>query len=77
VKRSIFAKDNDPQVNKYYDQLAWFESGGKRKLNLEYVTAGSFDFVPLLYTETDFTNASKQHRLSDHYPLWAEFNCRI
>lgn len=76
VKRSIFAKDNDPQLKKYYDQVAWFESGGKRRLNLDYVTAGSFDFVPLIYTETDFTNATKQHRLSDHYPLWAEFNCR-
>ncbi|MCR9215416.1 MAG: endonuclease/exonuclease/phosphatase family protein [Proteobacteria bacterium] len=76
VKRSIFAVDNDPQLKKYYDQIAWFETGGKRKLNLEFVTAGGFDFVPFIYTETGFTKATKQHRLSDHYPLWAEFNCQ-
>lgn len=76
VKRSIFAVDNDPDLKKYYDQIAWFVSGGKRQLNMEYVTAGFFDFVPFIYGETGFTNAALQHRLSDHYPLWAAFNCR-
>ncbi len=76
VKRSIFAKDNDPQLKKYYDQIAWFETGSRRRLKLEYVTAGGFDFVPHIYTETGFTKQTIQHRLSDHYPLWAEFNCQ-
>ena len=40
VKRSIFATENDPRLEKYYDQIAWFESGQRRKLNMEYVTAG-------------------------------------
>lgn len=75
VRRSIFARDNDPLLEKYYDQIAWFESGGRRKLNLEFVNAGGFDFVPFIYTELNMPNATKQHRLSDHYPLWAEFNC--
>jgi endonuclease/exonuclease/phosphatase family metal-dependent hydrolase len=75
VKRSIFATDNDPMLEKYYDQIAWFETGRRRKLNMDYVTAGGFDFVPYIYTETDLTKQSIQHRLSDHYPLWAEFNC--
>jgi endonuclease/exonuclease/phosphatase family metal-dependent hydrolase len=76
AKRSIFAKDNDPNLEKYYDQIAWFTSGARRKLNMAYVTAGFFDFVPFIYTETGFTKQTLQHRLSDHYPLWAEFNCR-
>jgi endonuclease/exonuclease/phosphatase family metal-dependent hydrolase len=76
VKRSIFALDNDADLKKYYDQIAWFETGGKRKLNLEFVSAGGFDFVPFLYTEAGFTKATLQHRLSDHYPLWTEFNCQ-
>lgn len=76
VKRSIFAKDNDPDLKKYYDQIAWFETGSRRKLNMDYVTAGFFDFVPFIYTEKGFAKSTLQHRLSDHYPLWAEFNCR-
>ncbi len=76
VKRSIFAKDNDPDLKKYYDQIAWFETGARRKLNMDYVTAGFFDFVPFIYTEKGFAKSTLQHRLSDHYPLWAEFNCR-
>ena len=75
MKRSIFATDNDPLLKKYYDQIAWFETGHRRKLSMEFVAAGGFDFVPYIYTETGMTNASLQHRLSDHYPLWAEFNC--
>jgi len=75
VKRSIFAQDNDPKLDKYYDQIAWFETGNRRRLKLDFVNAGGFDFVPHIYTETDFTNQTIQHRLSDHYPLWTEFNC--
>ncbi|MDX1484486.1 MAG: endonuclease/exonuclease/phosphatase family protein [Alphaproteobacteria bacterium] len=75
VKRSIFARDNDPQLNKYYDQIAWFETGSRRRLKMDFVTAGGFDFLPHAYTETGFTAQAVQHRLSDHYPLWAEFNC--
>jgi len=76
VRRSIFADSDNTQLEKYYDQIAWFTSGGKRQLNLEYVTAGGFDFVSHIYTETGFTKSAIQHRLSDHYPLWAEFNCQ-
>ena len=76
VRRSIFADDDDTELEKYYDQIAWFVSGGRRRLNMDYVTGGGFDFVPHIYTELGFSNATKQHRLSDHYPLWVEFNCR-
>ncbi len=63
-------------LEKFYDQMAWFEDGGRRKLNMDFVDAGSFDFVPLVYTELGMSKTSMQHRLSDHYPLWTEFNCR-
>jgi endonuclease/exonuclease/phosphatase family metal-dependent hydrolase len=76
AKRSIFAKENDPNLEKYYDQIAWFETGTRRKLSMAYAGAGSFDFVPFIYTEKGFAKATLQHRLSDHYPLWAEFDCR-
>ena len=76
VRRSIFASESEPQKEKYYDQIAWFETGSRRKLNLDYVTGGGVDFVPHLYSELGMSRASMQHRLSDHYPLWVEFNCR-
>lgn len=76
VKRSIFAGDDGSSLDKYYDQIAWFQTGGRRKLSMEFVSAGSFDFVPFLYTELGMPKSSLQHRLSDHYPLWVEFYCR-
>ncbi|WP_319773863.1 endonuclease/exonuclease/phosphatase family protein [Breoghania sp.] len=76
TKRSIFARDDDALLEKYYDQIAWFEGGGRRKLNMEYVTGGGFDFVPYIYSEANITRSQLQHRISDHYPLWVEFNCR-
>ena len=76
VKRSIFAQENDPMLEKYYDQIAWFDTGSHRRLKMDFVTAGGFDFVPYTYTETEYTKQTIQHRLSDHSPLWAEFNCQ-
>ena len=76
VRRSIFATGADPMLEKFYDQIAWFETGRRRKLNMEFVNAGGFDFVPFIYSELGMTKSSLQHRLSDHYPLWTEFNCR-
>lgn len=75
VPRSIFATQAC-NLDKFYDQIAWFQHGGKRQLNMRYRSGGSFDFVPFLYTETGMERAQLQHRVSDHYPLWAEFDCR-
>lgn len=76
VKRSIFTEDNVETLSKYYDQIAWFTKGKRIKLQMEYVKGGGFDFVPHLYTDKNMPKLSLQHRISDHYPLWAEFNCR-
>jgi len=76
VRRSIFADDTNPMLEKFYDQIAWFDKGGRRKLKMDFVTADGFDFVPHVYTETNFDKQKIQHRISDHYPLWAEFNCQ-
>lgn len=72
--RSIFADPDEPTLDKFYDQIAWFTTGsGKRRLQMELVDAGHYDFVPLVYQDTDLTKRSMSYRLSDHYPLWAEF----
>ena len=41
---------------------------------LQYTGAGGFDFVPHLMTRLTKTELS--WRISDHYPLWAEFSTR-
>jgi len=75
VPRSIFSDAAD-RLDKYYDQIAWFETGNKRQLQLEYKTGGFFDFVPHVYVDVGFARDQIQYRVSDHYPLWVEFACR-
>lgn len=73
VPRTIFRKASE---GKHYDQIAWFTGeGGVQELSLRYTQkAGRFDF-----TETVFASLTKQQlswRISDHYPLWAEFSVK-
>ena len=68
VTRSIF----DEQ--KYYDQIAWFENGGKFQLSMDFMQGGNYDFVPLLWDESRVTKQQFSFMISDHYPLWAEFD---
>jgi endonuclease/exonuclease/phosphatase family metal-dependent hydrolase len=70
VPRTIF---DEPQEPHFYDQIAWFDGNGTRSvLTLELLSAGSFDFVPLL--QGGLTKNSLSWKISDHYPLWAEFS---
>jgi len=73
IHRSIFAIPGAPTLEKFYDQIAWFtEASGSIALSMGYSSGGSFDFVPLVYTETGLTKNSISYRISDHYPLWVE-----
>ena len=78
VKRSIFIDEgDDPMLEKFYDQIAWFNSAaGKSRLKMEYRKGGGFDFLPYVYTDQDLSKSSVSHRVSDHYPLWVEFKRR-
>ena len=73
VPKSIFDDASD-SGDKFYDQIAWFTSAsGSIALNMQYQTGGYFDFLPFAYTDTDLSKSSISYRISDHYPLWAEF----
>lgn len=75
VQRTIFADPEDPTTDKYYDQIAWFQSGSRtRRLSMDYRNGGHFDFLPFVYTETNLSKSSISYRISDHYPLWVEFS---
>lgn len=74
VPRTVFANPGDPTTEKYYDQIAWFETNqGAKQLSLDYSNSGHVDFLPFVYTDTDLSKVSISHRVSDHYPLWVEF----
>ena len=74
VPRSIFADPGKPNLDKFYDQVAWFTAkSGVIALSMEYAGGGSFDFLPYVYSGTGLTKSSISHRISDHYPLWVEF----
>ncbi|MCB1800474.1 MAG: endonuclease/exonuclease/phosphatase family protein [Gammaproteobacteria bacterium] len=74
VPRSIFANPSQPTTDKYYDQIAWFETDNKkRQLSLDYRTGGFVDFVPHVYRDLGLSRSEISYRVSDHYPLWVEF----
>jgi len=72
IPRTIFARPEDPETAKFYDQIAWFTDGeGKPRLSMQYSSGGSYDFTDIV-----MKSLSKQKlswRMSDHYPLWVEF----
>jgi endonuclease/exonuclease/phosphatase family metal-dependent hydrolase len=72
VPRTIF---DSPGKQHFYDQIAWFAGDRNRSvLSLDFLSAGSFDFVPLLQAGLSKTQLS--WKISDHYPLWVEFSVR-
>ena len=74
VPRSIFAAPGKKTTDKYYDQIAWFaEVDGAGGLSMEYRCGGFVNFLNHVYTDTALTRNEISWRVSDHYPLWAEF----
>ncbi|MBU2996788.1 endonuclease/exonuclease/phosphatase family protein [Cellulophaga baltica] len=68
VTRSIFNE------TKYYDQIAWFmNSKNIPNLTMDFITGGNYDFVPTALAKRNITKQSLSYLISDHYPLWAEF----
>ena len=66
--RSIFDE------TKYYDHIAWFNGDNNTpRLNMEYLRGGNYDFVGTALANQRLTKQELSWRISDHYPLWAEF----
>ena len=67
--RSIF---DNAKTRHYFDQIAWFTSGDQEELTLRYTNkAGRVEWTK--YVLTDLSTTAKSWRISDHYPLWAQF----
>lgn len=68
IIRSIFDE------TKFYDQIAWFQNArGIPKLDLKFKTGGNYDFLENCLISRNLTKSQKSWMLSDHFPLWAEF----
>ncbi|MEF8841151.1 MAG: endonuclease/exonuclease/phosphatase family protein [Haloarculaceae archaeon] len=77
VPRTLWSDPDDPHLDKFYDQIAWFTADGDRPaLSLDYREGGYFDFEDVALPRRDLTRNSLSWRISDHYPLWAAFDLR-
>ena len=67
VPRTIFSDPTKPDLDKFYDQIAWFETGSnKQRIELKYIKGGGFDFLPHVYADTRLNKSSISFRVSDH-----------
>lgn len=66
-----------PDNQNFYDQIAWFTGvDNKPALTMNYLKGGFFNFTDCALENRGLTNAQLQHFISDHFPLWAEFEIR-
>ncbi|MFW9803576.1 MAG: endonuclease/exonuclease/phosphatase family protein [Candidatus Thorarchaeota archaeon] len=72
LPRTIYDPKKRPKERTFYDQIAWFTGyDGKPALSMRFRKGGYFDFSKYVYT--DKTKKQIASRMSDHFPLWAEF----
>jgi endonuclease/exonuclease/phosphatase family metal-dependent hydrolase len=72
LPRTIFSKAGRPDLDSFFDQIAWFQTiRNKPYLTLGYRKGGNFDFRGQVMTTLTMQQLS--YRLSDHFPLWVEF----
>lgn len=77
VPRTLWSDPDEPHLDKFYDQIAWFTAADDRPaLSLDYREGGYFDFEDVALPRRDLTRLSLSWRISDHYPLWAAFDLR-
>jgi endonuclease/exonuclease/phosphatase family metal-dependent hydrolase len=75
--RTIFRDPDKPHLDKFYDQIAWFTGRNDAPaLSLKYSRGGFFDFTKAALRSRGLTKEQLSWRISDHYPLWAEFSMR-
>ena len=72
LPRTLKDKGADPDDRNYYDQISWFTGAdGKPALSLRFLKGGYFDFTACVFR--GMSNSKLEWRMSDHFPLWAEF----
>ena len=75
IKRVLSQKKNANTI--LYDQIAWFDgSNGVPALDLKFSNCGNFDFSSSALKGRRITKSDLSWYISDHYPLWVEFDLR-
>ncbi|HEX5168685.1 MAG TPA: endonuclease/exonuclease/phosphatase family protein [Cyclobacteriaceae bacterium] len=70
IPRTIFKNSYS-----FYDQIAWFvDSLARPELSLTFTRGNIYNFVGKVLNNRNYTNTQLSHRISDHFPLWAEFS---
>ena len=76
LPRTIFEKAASLNGH-FYDQIAWFDkTPGVPALSLRYKKGGNFDFTKVALRSLNLSLNDLSYRISDHYPLWVEFDAR-
>jgi exonuclease III len=71
VPRTIFSNSDSDH---FYDQIAWFKKNGEiPSLGIRYRGGGGFDFNKSIYKNSGLSKTQISWKISDHYPLWVEF----
>lgn len=73
VPRTIFEDPGTPDLESFYDQVAWFAEGDNKLIDMDFASGGFVDFLPHVYRDQGMTKQSVSYRISDHFPLWTEF----
>lgn len=73
LPRTIFDDPGESDDDSFFDQIAWFETGTGALLDIEFRDGGNFNFLPHVYRDTNLSRNSISFRVSDHLPLWTEF----
>jgi len=77
VPRTLFSNPDQPDLEKFYDQIAWFaDSSGLPMLSMKYQQGGGFDFSAHCLRDRGLSRESLSWHISDHLPLWVEFGTR-
>jgi hypothetical protein len=76
LPRTISSQDGPSNIT-FYDQIAWFnKEGDVPALSLKYRRGGNFGFTKAALESLNLSKKKLSHRVSDHYPLWVEFDAR-
>jgi len=75
VPRTLTSDPKKPNLDKFYDQIAWFTGENDvPALSMDCLQGGYFDFTQVALTSLNLTTNQLSWRISDHYPLWCEFS---
>lgn len=81
VSKGLFIPDDISAISKtifgtvkHYDQIGWYKNTlSASQIELEYVTGDTVKFKGQVLKDRNLTTSQLSWRISDHYPLWAEF----